>query len=328
MAVAYALTFPLRAIGLRHGVVDIPTGRSSHRKPTVRIGGPAIVVGTAVGLVLVWRVFGGTSIPFRHIAALLGGGTVVAAASFVDDLFGLKPQYRLFFQVLGAVIFVGLAGWLRRVDLPAAEHIMLGPFGLPLTLLWLVALTNIFNFMDGIDGLTAGVTAIACVFIAIAAQMTENWALGLYAAVLAGSAVGFLLHNFPPAKVFMGDAGSTFLGFMVGGIAIIGSGSDEPGRGVPLLAVCLMLGAFLFDTAMTMLRRIARGASLFEPHRDYIFHGAVQLGLSHRFVTLTEYGLATLLGVSALLYLRLPATVIWGLVLFWTAGRAQARPAR
>lgn len=319
LAVAYVLTFPLRAIGLRYGIVDIPTGRSSHRKPTVRIGGPAIFVGTAVGLVLGWRFMAGTAIPPRHVAALMGGGTVVAAASFADDLFGLKPQYRLFFQVLGAVIFVGLAGWLRRIDLPAAEHIMLGPLGLPLTILWLVALTNIFNFMDGIDGLTAGVTAIVCVFIAIAARMAENAALGLYAAVLAGSAIGFLLHNFPPARIFMGDAGSTFLGFMVGGMAVVGSGADQPGRAVPLLAICLMLGAFLFDTAMTMLRRIARGDSLFEPHRDYIFHGAVQLGLSHKVVTLTEYGLATLLGVSALFYLRLPGTVVWGLVLFWTA---------
>jgi FlaA1/EpsC-like NDP-sugar epimerase/UDP-N-acetylmuramyl pentapeptide phosphotransferase/UDP-N-acetylglucosamine-1-phosphate transferase len=266
-----------------------------------------------------WRVLGGTSIPFRHVAALIGGGTVVAAASFADDLWGLKPQYRLFFQVLGAVIFIGLAGWLQRIDLPAAEHIMLGPLGLPLTVLWLVALTNIFNFMDGIDGLAAGVTAIVCIFIAIAARLAGNPPLCLYAAVLAGGAIGFLLHNFPPARIFMGDAGSTFLGFMVGGMAVIGSGAVEPGRAVPLLAICIMLGAFLFDTAMTMLRRIARGDSLFEPHRDYIFQGAVQLGLSHKVVTLTEYGLATLLGVSALLYLRLPGTGSWGVVLFWTA---------
>ena len=319
LAVAYGLTFPLRSIGLRHGIVDIPTGRSSHRKPTVSIGGPAIFVGTVVGLVLGWLVFGGTSIPLRHVAALLGGGTVVAAASFVDDLYGLKPQYRLFFQVLGAVVFVGLAGWLQRIDLPAAQHIMLGRLGLPLTVLWLVALTNIFNFMDGIDGLTAGVTAIVCVFIAVAARLADNPQLCLYAAVLAGSAIGFLLHNFPPARIFMGDAGSTFLGFMVGGMAVIGSGADEPVRAVPLLAICLMLGAFLFDTAMTLLRRIARGDNLFEPHRDYIFHGALQLGLSHKAVTLTEYGLAALLGVSSIFYLRLPGTGSWALVLFWTA---------
>ena len=318
-AIACILTFPLRAVGVRYGIVDVPTVRSSHRRPTVRIGGPAILVGTIAGLAVGSPMVHGAPGLSREIGGLLAGAMIVALVSLADDLFGLKAQYRLFAQVVGAVLFVGLVGQLRWIDLPATQRVALGPLSLPVTILWLVALTNIFNFMDGIDGLAAGVTTIACCFVAAVARMVGNSSVPLYGAVLAGSAAGFLVHNFPTARVFMGDAGSTFLGFMVGGIAVIGNNVEEPGRAVPVLAVCLMIGAFLFDTTMTMLRRLARRDGLFQPHRDYLFQRAVQKGLSPKMVTLFEYGLAVLLGLSALLYLRLSQVGSWCLVLLWTA---------
>jgi Fuc2NAc and GlcNAc transferase len=289
-ATAYALTAWVRRYAVER-LLDIPNARSSHALPTPRGGGLAIVLAFAMGATALYflQVLSGP-----EFAGLLGGGLTVAAIGFLDDHRHVPARYRLLAHVAASI---WLLAW--RQGWPPANWLEYGA-----TLLFLVWMLNLFNFMDGIDGLAAGETA----FIASAASLLllvgGGAALGhILATVLLGcAAAGFLGWNWPPAKIFMGDAGSGFLGFMTGALAISASSQGK----LPLAAWLILAGAFFADASFTLLRRMATGQRWTQAHRSHAYQRAAILYGGHRVVALgfLAIGLFWLLPLAT-------ATVYW-----------------
>jgi UDP-N-acetylmuramyl pentapeptide phosphotransferase/UDP-N-acetylglucosamine-1-phosphate transferase len=264
------------------GALDVPNERSSHTRPTPRGGGLVIVAGFLIGLA-VWLIQGGSLSP--RALGWLAGAALVAGISFVDDLHALPAGPRLAAHGVGAVILT-LAG---------AQN----PVLLPVAFLWIALVTNVYNFMDGIDGLAGSQAVIAGVALAIAGVLVGNPVVSLGAGLLAAGSAGFLVHNLPPARLFMGDVGSTFLGFNFAGLSLLGNLGVGGGR-LPIEFGVVILAPFLFDSIVTLTRRIARGERWYAAHRSHYYQRLVVRGLSHAQVTGLYAGLAVLAAAAAL----------------------------
>jgi UDP-N-acetylmuramyl pentapeptide phosphotransferase/UDP-N-acetylglucosamine-1-phosphate transferase len=293
--ISYILTGATLRFSLRRRLLDIPNDRSSHSIPKPRLGGIAITISfyaaCATLLLAGFRPLASISI----LAGALGGGAIIALSGLLDDLRGLDARIKLAVQFGAAGVAVASGIVLREFGIPFIGSIDLGPLAAPATIVWIVAIINLYNFIDGIDGLAAGIGLIASTFLYFISGMTSAASLqGLYAA-LAGSSFGFLRFNFPPARIFMGDMGSTFIGYMFAILSVIAQGS-----GVSAFITILLLAGAIGDAVLTLIRRALKKEKLFSPHRTHYYQRLTSLGLSHKQVTLLEYLIAALLGVSAI----------------------------
>lgn len=322
-ALSAGLTWGARRHALRRGMLDVPNHRSSHEVPTPRGGGVGFVVVVLAGTLAL-----ALAVPSaRPLAwALLGGGAV-AGVGWLDDRVSLPASRRLVLHGLAAVWALAWIGPPTELALGVAT-VPLGWLGAPLAWLGIVWAINLYNFMDGIDGLAAGQAVIAGAAGALLALALGSVETGLVAALLAAAAGGFLVWNFPPARIFMGDVGSGFLGYAFAVLALHGAAREGP----PLLVWVLLLGVFLVDATATLLRRMARSRDWMEAHREHAYQQAVQRGHSHRRVTLVllgvALGLACAAAVAALVpVLALPLAVLAtvALLLGW---RRYAQPRR
>ena len=286
---ALALAFATALLGGRLYVrraprraLDVPNARSSHTRPTPRGGGLVIVAGFFVGLIG-WLLAGGSLSP-RAIGWIVGA-LLVACVSFVDDLRPLPAAPRLATHVLGAAILT-LAG-------------VQSPELLPLAFVYITLLTNVYNFMDGIDGLATAQAIIAGAALAMAGQIAANPLIATAGGLLAAASAGFLVYNLPPARVFMGDIGSTFLGFSFAGLTLLGNIGVGGGR-LPVELGLVLLAPFLFDSLVTLTRRILRGERWYAAHRSHYYQRLVQRGLSHGQVTGLYAGLAIVAAAAGL----------------------------
>ncbi len=280
----------------RH-ILDIPNERSSHARPIPRGGGLAIVVVTA-GLALLANALlalGG----WMRLLPVAGAWLLVAAVSLADDLRSLPNRIRFAVHALAALVLILSLGHWDRVVLPLIGEVRLGWVGLPLTLLWLVGLTNAYNFMDGIDGIAGSQAVVAGVTWAVAGLICGSAGVGMIGATLAGASAGFLAYNWPPARIFMGDVGSAFIGLVLATLAVAGQAQDARLAFVGLLAVW----PFVFDAAFTFLRRAVRRENVFSAHRSHLYQRLIILGHSHRSVTLLYTALAALGGLLAVVWL-------------------------
>jgi Fuc2NAc and GlcNAc transferase len=305
-----ALTGLLRATVARE-MLDHPNERSSHSRSVPRGGGAAIVLVTLA--VVVWGLLEGR-IPERQGIALLGGGASIALLGWLDDRSSLSARLRLVVQVLAAAWTVAWLGGFAELDL-GARHARLGTLGSVLAVLAIVWATNLFNFMDGIDGLAGSEALLLGGFGAWFLAGTAASPLAGVAAACAGGALGFLLWNWHPARIFMGDVGSAFLGYLFASLAIAG----ERAGGPPALIWVLLAGVFVFDATVTLLRRLRRGYWS-EAHRTHAYQRAVQAGWSHARVSGAVVMLNITIGLSALQLARhpqrlLPALLACGLLL-------------
>lgn len=305
LAVA-ACTFALSALcvaGSRRWAVkrllDIPNDRSSHTRPTPRGGGIGIVIGVFIGA---WSLFAAQklSIPVEEIAALSLGGGIMALAGWLDDVHRLPYRIRLVVQAICSAIILVAIGYFHIIKVPFIGNLHLSLIGIPFALLWIVGLTNAYNFMDGIDGLAGGQAVIAGLAWAIMGLLGDQSFAYLMGITLAASSLGFLVHNWPPARIFMGDVGSAFIGFTLAVIPVI-AGQKNP---LTLVAGFLVVWPFIFDTSFTLIRRLARGENIFLAHRSHIYQRLVVAGYSHRYVTLIYMGMASIGAVVALLWYR------------------------
>jgi UDP-N-acetylmuramyl pentapeptide phosphotransferase/UDP-N-acetylglucosamine-1-phosphate transferase len=277
-AASLVITRTVRAVALRRSLLDRPNDRSAHVRPTPRLGG--------IGIMCAF-------LPIAAAAVVLSGGgtgalwTVVATAAIaalglVDDLRPLPARWRFGVQLAAATAVVGA----NLATVEGAWTLLPLPVWLlaPMSVLWIVWVTNLYNFMDGIDGLAAGQAAIAgaaicAVAIAVGAPMQATLALALVGAVL-----GFLVLNFPPASIFMGDVGSTAIGFFLASVPFL------PGSGrIPVEVVGLAVALFILDATTTLIRRLARGERFFEAHRTHVYQRPLALGVPHRVITLAAY---------------------------------------
>jgi len=268
------------------GIIDAPNARSSHTRSTPRGGGLSIVI----VIVAVAGVIGG----MRPEELLRIGGAIVpalaiAAVSWLDDVQSLRNRTRFAVHLAAAVAAVAVLGPVTRIDLGSLGILRFGPLAWPLTLLWIVGLTNAFNFMDGSDGI-AGITAAAVAAgIAAAAAVCGAGPVAVIAAAFAGASLGFLTSNWQPARIFMGDVGSAFCGFLLA-VLPLAVRADAVPEVLPVAA--LALWPFIFDTSLTLLRRLRAGENIFQAHRSHLYQRLLIAGWSHRAVASLYGGLA------------------------------------
>jgi UDP-N-acetylmuramyl pentapeptide phosphotransferase/UDP-N-acetylglucosamine-1-phosphate transferase len=290
--VSYWGTGFIRTYTLQRNILDIPNPRSSHSQAIPRGGGLAVFLVTLAGLpVCTLLIAPGLSWPKLLIYS--GAATLIAVIGWLDDLRSLSNRLRFASHSAAALLCIfGLEYW-HTITVPWLGEISLGWLGIPLTLLWLVGLTNAYNFMDGIDGLAGTQAVIAGLGWGLLGWLSgQPWgyAPGL---LIAGASLGFLGHNWPPARIFMGDVGSTFLGYTFAVLAVVGATGD------PRLAFAgiLLVWPFIFDTTFTLIRRLRRGENIFTAHRSHLYQRLIITGCSHRFVTLL-YGAMAIAGVT------------------------------
>jgi UDP-GlcNAc:undecaprenyl-phosphate GlcNAc-1-phosphate transferase len=284
------------ALATRNGVVD--DAAASHRKVHAaeipRLGGVAIVLAFYAPFLGLWAYstkVGDAVLRDAHITAgLLGGGLVIAALGLYDDLRDASPKLKLGVQFAVAVALVAGGFLIDRVDLPFLPMIDLGLLGPLITIAWIVGVTNAVNLIDGLDGLAAGIALFALLPMAVLAVSKGNLVLALVCCCLAGAVLGFLVFNFHPARIFMGDTGSMFLGFT---LAVVTVATSHKGRvAVAMLTPVLALGLPILDTLLAIARRAWFGQSLFSGDRGHIHHRLLDLGISHRNTVLVMYWVA------------------------------------
>jgi UDP-N-acetylmuramyl pentapeptide phosphotransferase/UDP-N-acetylglucosamine-1-phosphate transferase len=279
LALSYVGVAGVRYWAEHRQVLDIPNERSSHTRPVPRGGGLAIAIVTLAGWLLLTSLNAVASWP--ALLAYTSGAALIALVSWLDDLYSLPKWVRFATHSLGAILALWHFGPWYMVDLPLLGRLSLGWLGLPITFLWIVGLTNAYNFMDGIDGIAGGQAVVAGCSWAIVGWLGGQPLLGGLGLLLATSSLGFLGHNWPPARVFMGDVGSAFLGYTFSVLPLIAA-QHNPRL---TLAGVLLLWPFVFDTFFTFLCRLHRGEDVFSAHRSHLYQRLVIAGASHHSVT-------------------------------------------
>lgn len=302
-ATSAVLTPLARAIALRVGAYDEPTRRHVHKSPIPRLGGLAVVIGFFVSLLALYGI--GTSslgqMLFNKPMLVLGlfcGGIAAATLGALDDLKGVRALHKITVQIAIAVAAYAFGFRIDAIALPWIGSIDLGLLAVPATVFWFVAVMNAVNLIDGLDGLAGGIAFIACVSNFVVGWMNESLLVILLSAALAGAVLGFLIYNFNPASIFMGDTGSLFLGFALAATSLLGS-SIKSATTVSLLVPILALGVPIMDTLFAMVRRYLERRPIFGADRGHIHHKLLDLGLTHRRAVLVLYAVSSVLAVGA-----------------------------
>lgn len=302
LTVATALTPLVVRLANRRGLFDALSDRKVHSRPVPRLGGVAIVAGFYSPLLGILLVDAGiserltTSTP--QLVGLFAGGLLVAALGLYDDLRGANARQKFVVQIGVALLMWALGYRIEAVTSPFGGVIHLGALALPLTVLWFVGVINAVNLIDGLDGLAGGIGLISVSTLMVLALLSGDVLGALMCAALAGSLVGFLFFNFNPARIFMGDTGSLFLGFVLAAFSIStqAKSSAAIALAVPLLALALPI----VDTMLAIGRRVRARRNIFEADQEHIHHRLLKAGFSHRGAVLTLYGVAALLACLAI----------------------------
>ena len=309
LSLAYVITPLIQRLAIKINALDLPGERKLHRQPVPRLGGIAIylafLIALNIGVLLSDTLLRLFEHALRGWLGLFFGGSVVLALGIVDDIYQLRPVKKLLFQTLAALI-VYLSGLhITQIASPFNGSIELGWLALPATVFWIVGITNAMNLIDGLDGLASGIALIITATILFLSLVNGKPALAVISAVLCGSTLGFLRYNFNPARIFMGDSGSMFLGFTLAVLAV--QGTQKSSTAVAILIPLLFFGLPIADTSLALWRRMIKKPrhdqavqdwKLFRGDREHIHHKLLDLGLSHRSAVLTLYVVTG--GLSAL----------------------------
>lgn len=299
--VAFAFTFafvPLaKKIAGKIGAIDVPRdGRRMHKKATPRLGGIAVFFGFLVSLLC----FCGIT---RDLIAVLIGAIIIVVLGIIDDSRGLSAKVKFCVQIVAALVVV--FGGDIRIEVFTNPNLFSDmPFlqlnawvSIPFTVLWIVAITNAVNLIDGLDGLAAGISSIAAVSLVFVAIMVGEERIALIALIIAGACFGFLPFNFNPATIFLGDTGSTFLGYMLAVLSV--QGGFKSYAVITFAVPLLILGLPIFDTSFAILRRLFTGQGIMTPDRGHIHHRLVDMGFSQKQTVFILYAISGVLGLTA-----------------------------
>lgn len=301
--VSFAFTFattPLvRRFAFKIGAIDIPKdNRRMHKKPTPRIGGLAIIFGFTVATLCFAQ-------PSRQLYGTLAGAAIIAVMGVIDDCKNLPAKLKFVIQIIAALVVV-FAGDIKIDVFTNPNFLSDNPYwvlpewlSVTLTVIWIVFITNAVNFIDGLDGLAAGVSAIMSISLVFISIRVGEYSIAILGIALMGSCFGFLPFNFNPAKIFMGDTGSTFLGFMLATLSI--QGVFKSYAVISFAVPLLILGLPLFDALFAMIRRILRGQSPMTADRGHLHHRLVDMGFSQEQTVFILYAISGVLGITAVL---------------------------
>jgi UDP-GlcNAc:undecaprenyl-phosphate/decaprenyl-phosphate GlcNAc-1-phosphate transferase len=291
------------------GIMDRPDARKAHSRPTPKGGGVGVVVAFMLGITVLYGYADFARLADAYFRGVILASFLIAVVAFLDDLRDWPFTIKLAAQTLAGFAAVGSGLYLRAVNLPYFGTVELGWVGMAATLAWILFVTNAVNFIDGLNGLAAGTALVACAFLAFVAAGKGGWFVYFAAMLLGAGLVGFLPFNFPRARIFMGDVGSQFCGFVLAVLGVAAARFDA----VPmsfLLVPCLLSGV-LFDVAFTLLRRAAAGERLTQAHRGHLYQVAQRAGMSARWVAALHWGFAALGGLVCIAIVRAPAAGSW-----------------
>lgn len=295
MLIAFIATPFAKKAAVFMGAIDVPKDeRRVHKKPIPRLGGLAIYIATIISILIFVDLT-------TEIIGILIGGTLIALTGVYDDIKPLDAKVKLILQILSAVIIFVAGVKIEIIRTPFFDYGHIGfPWYLsfPLTVLWVVGITNTVNLIDGLDGLSAGISAIAGLSLGIVGIMDGNYTAASLSLIIAGSAIGFLPYNFNPASIFMGDTGALFLGFVLAAASI--EGTVKSATAVAVVIPMLVLGLPIFDTFFAMLRRYRNKRPLMEADRGHVHHKLLDLGLGQRRTVLILYVVGVIFGISAI----------------------------
>ncbi|MDO5784166.1 MAG: MraY family glycosyltransferase [Eubacteriales bacterium] len=293
---SFLLTPPVKRLAHRIGAIDVPKdARRMHKKPIPRLGGLAIYLAFIIVSVAL------NKLTVQNITILIGSAIIVVLGIF-DDRNALGAKFKFCVQLIAAAIPVVFGN--LRIELITnpnllSDHLYLqfGVMSIPITIIWIVAITNAVNLIDGLDGLAVGVSAIACMTMLAVSLLINEIGIAVILAALAGACVGFMPYNLNPASIFMGDTGSTFLGYMLATLSI--QGMFKVYAIISFAVPFLILGLPIFDTAFAFLRRILSGRSPFSPDRGHVHHRLIDMGFNQKQTVAILYAISTVLGLLA-----------------------------
>lgn len=313
--VAAASSFTLTAFLVRRQeilpILDIPNARSSHSSPKPRTGGVALFLSATAGLVAARAL--GAEVPSIHGSAgwILIGAVGFFSLGLLDDIRHLPEMPRLLVQTLLSIGVAMFGVRLEALDLPGlGRWVPSYALSVGLTAFWYTGFINLFNFMDGIDGYAAGEAALVGLFLSIISG--SPWPL-----LISASSMGFLIFNWAPARIFMGDGGSYLLGYLLAVSCVTVSAGSEPA--VPFIATAIFLAVFIVDAMATLCRRVVRGEPWMKAHRSHYYQKLTDIGLGHGQVTGLNFAVTPLLGLSGLLYAGGRPEVQWAILAVWAA---------
>ncbi len=302
----FALSSVATWLMLRVRILDAPNQRSSHDQPVPNSGGVAIVLSALVGFAVVYMLSDDSRIAEKSMIGFALGAVAIVVVSIFDDLGRVRTfKLKLGIQIAAAAVLLSFDIVMRRLSLPYIGAFELGWRGYVHILLWAVGMTNIFNFMDGLNGVAGGTSVIVAAFFGILTYMQGSLFVYILCYVLFASTLGFVIFNFPRARIFMGDVGSQFLGFVFAAMAVIAAEYDA--SRTSMLVMPLLFFNFMFDTVFTFFRRLAAGEDVTTAHRTHLYQLFNRLGYSHTAVSLFHFAVTVLQGLGALVLIRLDA---------------------
>ncbi len=315
------------------GVLDQPDQRKAHTRPVPKGGGVGVVVAFLVGTGLLYAFAGFSRVADSYFMGVILAATAIAAVAWLDDVGDWPFTVKLGAQIGAALVAIGSGLVVTRLNLPLLGTVSLGWGGVLGTLAWILFATNAMNFIDGLNGLASGVTLLAAVALAVVAASMSGWFVYFASLLLAAGVVGFLPFNFPRARIFMGDVGSQFCGFVLAVLGVVAARFEQVE--LSALLVPLLLFGVLYDVAFTLVRRAIAGDRLTQPHRSHLYQVAHRSGMGAVWVTLVQWAFvlwgalccavflrATGLGKPLALPLALVPQLIWTGVVVGLARRA------
>ncbi|AIM16237.1 MULTISPECIES: glycosyltransferase family 4 protein [Neobacillus] len=287
------LTPLVKKLAFKIGATDKPNQRKVHQKIMPRLGGLAIYLSFIIGF-LILQPEGPYALP------IILGSLIIVFTGILDDIYELSAKIKFIAQIIAAAIVVVWGGvHVEFINLPFGGQITFGYLSIPLTIIWIVGITNAINLIDGLDGLAAGVSSIALITISgMAIIMGDGFVTAMASLVLA-STLGFLIYNFHPAKIFMGDTGALFLGFMISVLSLLGFKNVTL---ISFIVPIIILGVPISDTFFAIIRRIVNKKPLSAPDKSHLHHCLLRLGFTHRQTVLIIYAMAAFFGLMAIIF--------------------------
>lgn len=311
--ISLLLTPIVKRLAIKVGAVDIPKDdRRVHKKPMPLMGGLAIYISIII-----------TSLIFlpidKTLISIILGGTIIVISGIIDDVKDLSPRMKLLFQIVAAIVLILGDVKIDAITNPftkTSKLINLGVFSVPITIFWIVGITNTLNLIDGLDGLAAGVAMISSLsFLAVASKF-HYIPVMIMSSIIAGGCLGFLPYNFNPAKIFMGDTGALFLGFMLAALSI--EGVMKSVATIAVVVPIIILGIPIFDTTFAIFRRLLNGKSIAEADKGHLHHRLLAMGYSQKKTVLILYSISAVFGICAMLIAKANSKrgVVWSVAIF------------